>query len=73
MVKCAAQPDKTCCNSHPDSICQDILHKSKRNPVVCFLSASKDQGDIAEFKEKIDSAIQRFNVESLHLCYVCID
>ena len=66
------RPNETCCDSHLNSICQDILCKSKRNLVVRFLSASKDQGDIVEFKEKIDNAIQRFNVESLRLCSVCI-
>ncbi|KAJ3484384.1 hypothetical protein NLI96_g5684 [Meripilus lineatus] len=41
-------------------ICQEILDKSKRNVFARFFGASKDEGDIIEFKDKINSAIQTF-------------
>ncbi|KAJ3482356.1 hypothetical protein NLI96_g7038 [Meripilus lineatus] len=44
-----------------NSICEEILRKSRRNPLARFMSASKDEGDIIEFKDKINDAIRSFN------------
>ncbi|KAJ3478480.1 hypothetical protein NLI96_g9725 [Meripilus lineatus] len=50
--------------NHLNSICEEILRKSRRNALARFFSANQDEGDVVEFKDKINSAIQRFNVET---------
>ncbi|KAJ3482741.1 hypothetical protein NLI96_g6782 [Meripilus lineatus] len=52
--------DLTNHDSYLNPICQEILDKSKRNVFARFFGASKDEGDIIEFKDKINSAILAF-------------